>query len=95
MRESRMQDKELAMCVVKAISEFLLEMEGAKTRPNVVHMHKEQLKAVKTKFPYLIEAGAYKDGNDRLKIILNDSDDYTVGVSFSFYTEHVQEYKGA
>lgn len=86
-------DKKLALCVVKAITDFLTEMDGAKTKPNIVTMNNEQYEAVKCQFPYLISGEFYLDGNNKLKILLNSKETDVVGVGFSFYTDDVLKYK--
>ena len=88
-----MDEKRLALCVVKAVTDFLTEMDSAKTSPNIVTMNREQYEAVRNQFPYLIDGTHYIDGSNRLKILINSEENTIVGVGLSFYTEDVIEYK--
>ena len=87
-----MTSKNEALSLVKAISSFILEHEGAKTVPTTVHMTETQKEAIKTEFPYLIEGNFYKDGNTKLQILLNHPDNSTIGVGLTFFTEYPEMY---
>jgi hypothetical protein len=86
-----MEKKNLALCVVKAVTGFLLEMEGSKTLPNTVNMNREQYEAVMSQFPYLIQDDFYIDGNNKLRILISESE--VVAVGFSYYTDDVLMYR--
>jgi len=83
--------KQLASKVVKAITSFLIEFEGAKTKPNVVFITLEQLEAVIKYFPYLISKDRQflYNKNEYRVIIVSDSS--VVGAAFSFYTDFIEE----
>lgn len=87
-----MSSKNEALTLVKAISSFILEHEGSKTCPTTVHITKKQKEAIEHEFPYLIDGGFYKNGNSKLRIFLNDPSNESVGVGFTFFTDHIEMY---
>lgn len=87
-----MTGKNEALSLVKAISSFILEHEGAKTVPTTVHMTEFQKSMIESEFPYLIDGNYYKEGKIRLQILLNHPDNHTVGVGLTFYTEYPEMY---
>jgi hypothetical protein len=77
-----MDAKKLGSDTVKHIESLFVEMEGCKTLPNIVYMHESKYNILKEYFPYLIEGMYYKQGKNKLKILLTKEDE-GVGVDFS------------
>lgn len=88
-----MEDEHKALCIVKAISSFIMEHEGSMTKPTTVHMTKDQRDLVISNFPYLISGDIYKDEDLSMKIILNDPGETAVGVGYVYFTDYVEGYK--
>lgn len=83
-------EKYLATGVIKAISSFLAEFEGAKTQPNIVFLNLQHFNALSKYFPYMVEGLTLKyEGNDFRIVITKD---VAVGMAFAFHTDYVLEY---
>lgn len=83
-----------ALCIVKAIAEFIAEHESSYTKPTTVHMTEEQREIVSKSFPYLISGEFYCCSDEhKMKIILSDPKETAVGVGYVYFTEEVDDYK--
>jgi hypothetical protein len=85
------QDRELAASSIKALTQFTMEFEGSKTKPNVVFMNDRHYNAISKCFPYMIDGLKFKYNNDEYRIVITR--DTAIGMAFTFFTDYVHDYK--
>lgn len=86
-------DKEIAIASVKAVSQFVMEFEGAKLRPNIVFMNLRCYNAISKNFPYLVNNLTLKYNKEEYRIIITK--DTAIGMAFSFHTDFILEYNSS
>ena len=82
--------KELAMAVIKAISSFQAEFDGAKTKANLAILGPNHYKALKKYFPYMVDGLTLRYNSEEYKIIITNGK--YLGLAFSFFTDSVLSY---
>lgn len=86
----KVSDKKLASGVIKAITQFVAEFEGAKTKPNIVFLNLSHYNALSRYYPYMIDSLTLKHEDNDFRIVITQ--DVAVGMAFAFHTDYVLDY---